>query len=365
MFRFMAVLLCASMVLTANAQADKAPKKRTSLIQVDKDLTKIFGKKKEKKPKKEKKKKTKKEAKKPEIKKPEIPTRPTPSPAPTIKTSEPRSEVLSVSSMPKFYKKRSEAVFNIGLLYYGDHYTDEGFLKVQELLEKRFELATNGSLKLNVIFRAILPFEHKIENYPEYKLEAIVQKEPVLITEPINDLKKLQRLWYYDNKGMGVVNEIYNNAKSHNLYGKDFFKLDALAVVTGAQFEGLGFASGRVAVVENPREIAWGHSFGTTEFESDAKVVDELIHELGHTLYLGHAADQCFGEGMSYQQTQACCAASENKNDVLSYCRERKNVDENFFYGFEACNIKTLQEKIIPAMLSGGEWELKDVAKCE
>lgn len=365
MFRLMVVLFCASMVLMAHAQTEKAPRKRSSLIQVDKDLTKIFGKQKDKKPKKEKKKKAKKETKKSETKKPEIVIRPTPVPVPAVTTSEPRSEVLSVSSMPKFYKKRSEAVFNIGLLYYGDLYQDEDFSKVQELLEKRFELATNGSLKLNVIFRAILPFEHKIENYPEYKLEAIVQKEPVLITEPITDLKKLQRIWYYDNKGMGVVNEIYKNAKSHNLYGKDFSKIDALAVVTGAQFEGLGFASGRVAVVENPREIAWGLSSGRTEIESDAKVVDELIHELGHTLYLGHAADQCFGQGMSYEQTQACCAASENKNDVLSYCRQRNLVDENFFYGFEACNIKTLQEKIIPAMLSGGEWELKDVAKCE
>ena len=93
MFRFVAVLLCASIVLTANAQANNAPKKRTSLIQVDKDLTKIFGKKKDKKLKKERKKKAKKEVKKPETKKPVITTRP----APTVKTPEPRSEVLSVS----------------------------------------------------------------------------------------------------------------------------------------------------------------------------------------------------------------------------------------------------------------------------
>jgi hypothetical protein len=364
MYKLLAAFLVIMMVSSVMAQSEvKAPKKKSSLIQFDKDLTKIFGKKKEKKPKKEKKKKEKKQ-KESEKKPAPTPRSVTPSPKPEVKIT-PSSDSLEVNTMPKFYKKRTSPVLNIGLVYYGEYYTDEDFAKVQELLEHRFEQATNGILKLNVIFRAILPFEHQIQNYPDYKKEAVIQREPELITEPITDMDKLQRIWYYDNKNMSVVNEIYKNAKSHNLYGKDFSKIDALAVVTGAQFEGLGFASGRVAVTENPMEIAWGLSSGRTEFLSDAKVVDELIHELGHTLYLGHAADQCFDEGISYEQTQACCAASENKNDVLSYCRQRNLVDENLFYGFEACNLKTIKEKVIPAMLSGGEWALKDVAKCE
>lgn len=334
------------------SQVESAPKKRSSFIQVDKDLSKIFGEKKEKKPKKANKEKKKKEV----VTKPSTPS----SSLPSVPSSQPAVEVtalndnLSVGMMPKFYKKRSSPVLNIGLLYYGDHYTDEGFAQVQELLERRFEDATNGMLKLNVIFRAILPFKNQIQNFPDYK------------QDHVTDMKRLQRLWYYDNKDMSVVNEIYQEAKSHNLYGKDFSQIDALAVVTGAQFNGLGFASGRVAITENPMEIAWGlEGGGSVEVQSDAKVVDELIHELGHTLSIGHAADQCFGNGVTYEQTQACCAASENKNDVLSYCRQRNLVDENFFYGFEACNLKTIKEKVIPAMLNGGEWQLQDVEKCE
>lgn len=265
----------------------------------------------------------------------------------------PRSETLETTKIPKFYKKRSEAVLNIGLVAYGDYYTDEQLESLQKLLEERFELATNSLLKLNVIFRATLPYKHKIENYPDYK------------QENVTDIERLQRLWYYDNVNMKVVNEIYDEAKSHNMYGKDFSKIDAMAVVTGAQFTGLGFAAGRIAVTENPMEIAWGlKDGGRVEIQSEAKVVDELIHELGHTLYLGHASDQCFGPGMNYETTKACCAESENKNDVLSYCRPRDKVNEEVFFGFEACNLKNLESVVIPAMLSGAEWIQKNTQKC-
>lgn len=264
----------------------------------------------------------------------------------------PRSETLESSIIPKFYKKRTEAVLNIGLISYGDQYTDEQLGVLQNLLEERFELATNSLLKLNVIFRATLPYKHKIENYPDYK------------QENVTEIARLQRLWYYDNKNMSVVNEIYAEAKSHNMYGKDLSNLDAMAVVTGAQFNGLGFASGRIAVTENPMEIAWGlEGGGRVEIQSDAKVVDELIHELGHTLYLDHASDQCFGKGMSYETTKACCAQSENKDDVLSYCRARDKVNERFYYGFEECNLKNLESIVIPAMLNGGEW-IQKTLKC-
>lgn len=296
-----------------------------------------------------KKDRTKKEAKKEPVKKQE-----TPLPDIQPKTpADPRIDSLTVNMSPRYYQKRSSPVLNIGMIYYGDYYTEEEFARVQELLEKRFELATNSLLKLNVIFSAILPFKQKIANFPDYK------------QDHVTDIERLQRLWYYDNMGMKVVSEIYNEAKSHNLYGKDFAKIDALAVVTGAQFDGLGFASGRIAITENPMEIAWGlEGGGRVELQSDAKVVDELIHELGHTLHIGHAADQCFKPGMSYQDTQACCEVSPNKNDVQSYCRKRAEVDENFFYGFEACNLKNIEEIVIPAMLSGSNWD-QQMTKCE
>jgi hypothetical protein len=257
-------------------------------------------------------------------------------------------DTMANTSMPKFYLKRTEPVLNVGLLYYGDHYTEEDLFRVQKLLEERFHLSTNKLLRINTVFKKILPFKSQIQDFPDYRQE--------YVTDPI----RLQRLWYYDNVGMGVVNEVYTQVKD------DLGEIDALLLITGAQFEGMGFASGRIAVIENPREIAWGSDTGgRIDYLTDAKVVDELIHELGHTIYLGHASDQCFQQDMEYQAIQECCKQSTARNDVMSYCRHRPSVSESFFYRFEACNIKTIKEKVIPRMLSGGEWRIEDSEKCD
>ncbi len=262
------------------------------------------------------------------------------------------SDDLTVNMSPKNYRKRSEAIYNIGLIYYGDYYTDSEFAQVQQMLEERFEFATDSLIKLNVVFRAIMPFKQNIANFPDYKQEYVTE------------IDRLQRLWYYDNMGMQVVSEVYKEAKSHDLYGKDFSNIDALAVVTGAQFDGLGFASGRVAITENPMEIAWARPSNRVEIQSDAKVVDELIHELGHTLHIGHAADQCFRKGITPEEQKACCEASPNKNDVQSYCRKRADVNEEFQFKFEECNLKNLREIVVPAMLKGANWD-QSMTKCE
>lgn len=268
-----------------------------------------------------------------------------------IRIPDPTSLAENIS--PKNYKKRTEPILNIGLIYYGDYYTEEQFAELQALLEKRFEQATHSLLKLKVVFRAIIPFKENIQKYPAYFLPNIT------------DVERLQRLWYYDNINMKIASEVWNEAKSHNLYGKDISSLDALAVVTGAQFDGLGFASGRVAITENPMEIYWaGPTGGHVEYLSHASVVDELIHELGHALYIDHAAHQCVTGTKTLAERDACCAQSENRDDVLSYCRSRSAVNEDFFYGFKDCNLKNIQEIVIPAMLSGDKW-IQKMTKCE
>lgn len=265
-----------------------------------------------------------------------------------------KDDSLAKSMIPKFYKKRSEAVLNVALVYYGDYYTMDDLTRVQDLLEERFYLATGETLKLKTLAKAIYPFKHQIENYPEY-------------TQPeVTEIERLQRLWYYDNVGSKVLKEVYEITRDSNGKEINLDAIDALLVVTGAQFDALGFASGRVAITENPMEIAWARpGGGRVEFVTDARVVDELIHELGHAIFLDHASNQCQREGMSYAEKQACCATSEAKDDVMSYCRERTKVDENFFYGFKDCNRRTIKNKIIPALLSGGEWRVPDREKCE
>jgi hypothetical protein len=92
-----------------------------------------------------------------------------------------------------------------------------------------------------------------------------------------------------------------------------------LVSIIGAQFDALGFASGRFGITENPMEIDWGLSDGgQVDFVSDFKVVDELIHEIGHTMSLDHASTQCQEDGMDYAAQMKCCKTSPAQNDVMS-----------------------------------------------
>lgn len=263
------------------------------------------------------------------------------------------NETLESNSMPKFYFKRDKAELNIAFVYYGDYYTEGDLSRVQELLETRFAAATNQLVTLNVVVKAVMPFKSNILDFPEYRQD--------YVTEP----ERLQRLWYYDNVGARIVNEVYEQVKANPTLKPTLKSIDSLVIVTGAQFDALGFASGRVAVTENPMEIAWGlEGGGHVEFVSDAKVVDELIHEIGHVMFLDHASSQCQKPGMTFKETKECCATSPGKDDVMSYCRSRGKVDAEFFYGFKECNLRTIKNKIVPAMLSGGAWNIADREKC-
>jgi hypothetical protein len=254
--------------------------------------------------------------------------------------------------MPKFYKKRSAPILNIGLIYYGDYYQASDLARVQALLEKRWNISTDQALTLNTVFQSVIPFKHNILNYPDYT--------QAHVTDP----ERLQRLWYYDNVGSRILEEVYLQVKASDEIKGNLANIDALVIVTGAQFDALGFASGRVAVTENPMEIAWGlPGGGSVELVTDERVVDELIHEIGHTLFLDHTANQC--NGLDYRAAQACCALSPSRDDVMSYCRNRAKVDENFFNKFEACNLNIIKNKIVPAMLSGGAWAIEGREKCE
>lgn len=264
-----------------------------------------------------------------------------------------RDDNLEKSMKPKFYAKREKAVLNIAFVYYGDYYKEEDMIRVGSLLEKRFALATRGHVTLNIAVRSILPFKNQLADFPNYRQE--------YVTDPV----RLQRLWYYDNVGGRVVTEVYEQIKAHPTLKTTLKTLDSIVIVTGAQFDALGFASGRVAVTENPMEIAWGlKDGGRVEIQSDAKVVDELIHEIGHVMFMDHASSHCFQPGMDHKASMECCEKSPNKEDVMSYCRSRAKVNDEFFYGFGECNVKMLKDRIVPAMLKGGSWNIANREKC-
>ncbi len=260
---------------------------------------------------------------------------------------------LAINIDPARYIKRSEAVVNIALVYYGDYYKMEDLNRIETLLEERFFKATGSVLAVKTKAKALIPFQHKIENYPDYSLPNVTDPE------------RLQRLWYYDNVGAKVLKNIWELIRKDESYGIDLKNLDALLIVSGAQFDALGFANGRVGITENPMEIAWGlPGGGRVDFVSDAKVVDELIHELGHVLFMDHASTQCQNPKLSYEEKQQCCEVSPSKNDVMSYCRKRNLVNENFFYGFGDCMRRNIKFKVVPALLSGGNTKILNREKC-
>lgn len=255
---------------------------------------------------------------------------------------------------PPTYIARANPVLNVALLDYGQEQTPIQMAEIKALLEKRFYLATNKMIRLNISLVKSLPYKYQLKNYPNYTNG--------IITDPA----RLQRLWYYDFVNGKILTEVYDVFKKSESRAV-VSRLDVIATVTGAQFDGLGFAYGRVGVTESPREIAWGlPDGGRTEMISKGQIVDELIHEIGHAIFLDHAVSQCQDPALSYNQQIACCEASPNKNDVMSYCRDRGAVnDTDKFFGFEACNLRNIKNKIVPAMLKGLAWNVPDREKCK
>ncbi len=271
-------------------------------------------------------------------------------PLPVLKAKEPSCSLYD-SIIPQCYNKRDQSELKVALLYYGDYMTLSDLNRIEPILKDRFYRATGNQISLDIISKKILNFKHALpENYR---------------FNEITDKKRLHRIWYSENVGTQIMNEVYEEYKKYESKAT-IDKLDAVAAITGAQFEGLGFASGRVSVTEYPREIAWNaDDGGRVDYISDYEIVDELIHELGHNLYLGHTSEQCQKRGMTYEEKIKCCEQSENRDDVLSYCRQRSDVNESFMHGFESCNRQMIETSIVPALLSGGKWQFPNRLKCQ
>lgn len=257
---------------------------------------------------------------------------------------------LAYTMKPMCYHKRTNPVLKVALVHYGNTMKMKDLDRVSSILKERFLKATGRAVELDIIEKMVLPFKHKLPE--DFKFNGITDKD------------RLHRIWYYENVGSKVMSEVYYEYRTASTW-KVLNQLDAILTITGAQFDGLGFASGRISVTEYPREIAWGlEDQGRVEYPSDYVLVDELIHELGHNMFLGHSSSQCQKPGLTLAESTKCCASSENKNDVLSYCRKRAKVSEEIMYGFEACNRDMIKNKIVPAMLKGAKWNIENRTKC-
>ncbi len=256
---------------------------------------------------------------------------------------------LEKTLRPFCYHKRKSPIVNVALIHYGSSIDLNHLQKISDLLKVRFGMATQNKLEVEILHSTIIPLQKELPE--DYSLNDITDK------------KRLHRLWYYENIGGNVLKEAYEEYK--NRYSHILRKLDSLLVITEAQFNGLGLAYGRVSATEYPMEIAWALSNqGRTEYPTDYKIVDELIHEIGHNLFLGHAATQCQDPKLTNEEKLKCIEDSPNSQDVMSYSRNRKAVDQNHMHSFEQCNLNMIEKSIVPNLLKGGVWNFRKKVRC-
>lgn len=245
------------------------------------------------------------------------------------------------------YFRRDEAKLRVSIIYYGSNYWSESDLvRFGEVFQDKFKTATSGELEIEIVSSKVMPFVHKMpHNY---------------VYNNISDLDRLHRIWYWENFGTGIgmeVHKIYRNSVSK----EELENIDLLLVVTGAQSNGNGFAAGRIVVVEQPREVAWGaQGGGRSENLSDEELSDIMIHEVGHAIGIGHAAEHCTETNLSVNDRLACCAQAPSGNDVMSYCRNRRAPNV-----FESCTLNIIKTKIKPRILNGGKRRILEEIHCK
>jgi len=145
--------------------------------------------------------------------------------APVV-VEQPPSCSLKDSMIPKCYHKRDTATLNIALLYYGDHWKLSDLNRIEPILVERFYQATGKQVEVNIITKRVFSYKQKMPTDYSYN--------------GITDKARLQRIWYSENVGNGIMNEVYSEYKKI-ASDTDMDKLDAILAITGAQFNGLGF----------------------------------------------------------------------------------------------------------------------------
>lgn len=264
---------------------------------------------------------------------------------------------LADDPFPKCFRARVTPTLKAILVHYGNRSSDYDFTATRNLFLERFNTQTAGTLNLEIIDTAVIPLA-------VYDRDLVATAENVGGADPAGKTRdRLERLWYYYFSDADKLIREVNSLLRDSGHRAALEEADTVLVISEPQFEALGFATGAYGFTEQPTEIAWKLSDGgRTEWQTPARLVDELLHETGHLLGLDHASAHCFADSMPPADSYACCMKSRGKDDVMSYCRDRATVRGDFYYGFTACTKKYLRKRAVPALLAGGPRHFQDVA---
>lgn len=231
---------------------------------------------------------------------------------------------------------------------YGANMTTADVQRVEKLYKERFDLSTDGKIHLEVIDRIAVDLAPGTRDLTELR-----NKIKGTDSQRAND--RLTRLWYYYNSDLHKITaEIQSELLKAGMKSA-LDAADAVLVLSGPQFEGIGIATGGYALTEQPSEIAWGLADGgATEINTDERLVDELLHEGGHLLGLDHTSQHCMDDKLSLKEREECCKTSPGAKDVMSYCRNRASVAGPNYFGYTACTKDYLEKVTLPALLNGG-----------
>ncbi len=259
-----------------------------------------------------------------------------------------RSCDLSKGTAPDCFKERLTPVVKVLLTHYGSVESKTDLARIGALLKERFDASTDGILSLEIVDIAQIPLKN-------YKRDVSELEKAIKGDESKRSPERLRRLWYYyQNDPYGLIIDEIQDELLKGGYRNALAESDAVLSMTEPQFEAIGYASGAYGVTEQPSEVAWMTSDGGwTQMEIDERIVDELLHEVGHLLGLDHAAARC--SELPYPESQKCCQTSPGANDVMSYCRDRSRVRGPFYYRYTSCTKDYLQNSTLPALLSGGK----------
>ncbi|GEM_PF-4462135 len=249
------------------------------------------------------------------------------------------------------FNARRTPVLRALLMYYGSAVSTDSLRAYAPTIESRFSIATHSLISLHIDTVLSLPLPNlnsigPLSNGLEHDYDRMHQELPWITDQ------SMPRLWYYYHIDDCVGEESFLALKQKTSINPDSF--DFIIVLTEAQFEGLAFSAGKVLVIEQPTEIAFEDRDGyRTDMNSRWMITDEVVHELGHGLGLRHECPGADHRFMDQDQATRYCERCSARENILSYCRDRSKVSENYAGAFSDCSLLYLRTVAIPAFLRG------------